>query len=138
MATRKLGFSALQKAYYTRLTTNILTSGYTVTNFPLPSQSMPYISFGTPFGVRSASLGACDLEGEENVMIINVWSDYEGDKECQDMMNNIVQAIHATALTIAGYTDVLALMEYASITVNDTVDEHPVRHGVIRFAHQMA
>ena len=138
MATRKLGFSALQKAYYTRLTTDPLTSSYTVTNFPLPSQSMPYISFGTPFGVRSMSLGACDTEGEENVMIINVWSDEEGDKEASEMMNNVVQAIHASALTITGYTDVLALMEYASITVDDSVKEHPVRHGVIRFSHHMA
>ena len=61
---------------------------------------------------------------------------YEGDKQCADMMDNIVQALHSSALTITGYTDVMkAMLEYSSITVDETEPTNPVRHGVLRFSH---
>lgn len=139
MATRKLGFSLLSKAYYTRLTTDALTSAYSIYDYVPDNTAMPYIVIGEMIASRSGIIGAADTEGEENTVVIHVWSDYKGDKEVADMMNNIIQAIHATALTISGYTDVMkAMLEYSDITVDDTETAEPIRHGVLRFAHHMA
>lgn len=139
MTTRKLGFSALLKAYYTRLTTHANTSAYTTYNYAPESASMPYITFGTPIGIKSPVLTTMDIEGEENTVTVHVWSDYEGDKECGDMMNNIIQALHSSALTITGYTDVMkAELEYSEILVDESEPGLPVRHGVLRFTHHIA
>lgn len=138
MGTRKLGTSVLQLAYYTRLTTHALTSAYRIYNHVPDNAVWPYVSFGTPIGIRSAMIGACDIEGEENTMMVHVWSDYKGDKEAAEMMNNVVQAITSSALSITGYTVVRCFLEYSDIIVDDTESAKIVRHGVMRFAHHMA
>jgi len=138
MVTRKIGSAALLKAYYTRLTTHANTSSYSTYNFVPRDTSMPYIQFGAPTGVRSAMFSSDDEAAQENAVTVHVWSAYKGDKECAEMMDNIAQAMTSTALTITGYTDILCLLDYHEIILDDTEPENPVRHGVIRFVHHMA
>lgn len=141
MTTRKLGFSALLKAYYTRLTTHANTLAYTTYNHAPENASMPYITFGTPIGIKSPILTTMDIEGEENTVTVHVWGDpdSEGDKAVGDIMNNIIQALHSSALTITGYTDVMkAELEYSEILVDESEPGLPCRHGILRFTHTMA
>jgi len=139
MATRKLGLSPLMKAIYTRLTTHASTSGYTTYNYVPKNAVMPYVSFGAPIGVRAASWTTRDSEVEENSVAIHVWSALEGDKQATEYMDNIVQAILSSGLSITAYfTPYLAQLEMSELFIDDSVPTHPVRHGVIRFRFIMA
>lgn len=138
MGTRKIGFDMLLQAVYTRLTTDGLTSGYKVYNFVPPNTSFPYISFGSAIGGRSASLGATDIEGEDNVFHVHVWSDYKGDEQVNQYLDNICQALTGSALTITGYTPVLFLLDFTDVIVDDTEPAKLIRHGVARFRVWMA
>lgn len=100
MAIRKLGFQPLMQAIYTRLTTDALTSGYTTYNYVPKNAVMPYVSFGAPIGVRSVAFTTRDTQAEDNTVTVHVWSAIEGDKEASQYMNNIVQAILGSDLTV--------------------------------------
>lgn len=139
MATRKLGFSVLMKAIYTRLATDADTSSYSVYNFAPRTAAFPYITFGTPIGTESRMLGTRDTEGESNLVTVHVWSDEAGDKECADMMANVVDAVLGSDLTITGYfSPVDAALDYADIMIDTADPARPIRHGVIRFRFEMA
>jgi len=135
---RLFGGSALLKAYITRLGTHASTSTYTVYNYTPTTATLPYIVVGSISGTRSMPLGCDDIAGEENTVLVDVWSEYKGDKEVMDMMNNIIKAVTSSALAITNYTDVLPLMEFSEVIIDDTEPAHLVRHGIIRFTHHMA
>jgi hypothetical protein len=138
MALRRLGFEELINAIYDRIDTDVLTSAYRVYGHVPDDATLPYVVVGSPMGTRSASLGATDIEGQDNIIHIHVWSDYYGEKEVTEMMDNIVQAIHGTTLTITGYTPVLPLYEYSDVILDETESARPIRHGVIRWRIHMA
>jgi len=141
MGTRQIGFYPLMLAIYTRITTHALTKDYSIFNKVVPiGTSMPYIHYGTPIGGRSFSFGACDIEAEDNVVIFNVLSDLNGDKEASQMMDNICQALTSSDLDMSGnsYTAIQLLLDFADIMIDDSEPANPVRHGVLRFRIQMA
>lgn len=138
MATRKIGFYELMKAIYTRLTTDPLTSGYTVYNHVPDDADFPFISYGQPYGGRSASFSAQDIAAEDNTVTIDVWSDYEGDKEVAQMMDNICQALDGSVLRPTGYTQLTGLLDYTDIIIDETEPAKILRHGIIRFRYNMA
>jgi len=127
-------------ATYARLKTNAYTSSYTTYNYvPSGTQAKPYITLGRLIGARSASFGNRDKAYEENVISIDVWSDYPGDKECTEMMANVVKALTGSNLTIVGFgIPALLLYEYSEILVDVSESAVPVRHGVMRFRVTMA
>lgn len=138
MATRKLGFSPLMAAIYSRIHTGALTSTYSIYNMAPRSATFPYVTLGSPIGVKSESYSSRDYEYEDNVVSVHVWSAYNGDKECAEMMDNIVQTVLGTALTITGYeTPIDARLDMSEIFVDTSDPERPVRHGVIRFRFHM-
>lgn len=141
MATRKLGFKALLEAFYSRLDTHELTSDYRVYNKGnVPDDATwPFIAFGTPIGKPDDIFTTRDTASEDNVVIVDVWSDYPGDSEITEMMDNIVQAIKSSALTIAGYHNPpLTFLDYADVIDDATESGNPVKHAVIRFRFHMA
>lgn len=139
MATRQLGFSALMRAIYDRLDTHALTSSYAVYNQAPRNAAFPFVTFGTPIGTESRMLGSRDTEGESTIVTVHVWSDYDGDKECADMMTNIVQAMFGTALSVTGYfSPVDVALDYSDITLDQSNPSRPIRHGVARFRFEIA
>ena len=138
MAIRKIGFYPLMKAIYTRLTTDPLTSGYTITNKIDHDLDFPFISYGRPYGGRSASFSAQDIAAEDNVVTFHIWSDLDGDKEASQMMDNICQALDASALTPTGYTQVLGLLDFYDIITDETEPAMVLRHGILRYRFHMA
>lgn len=142
MTTRKLGFSALLTAVYTRLTIHALTSGYAWLNFVPRTQAMPYHTIGKPTGRKSEEFSNRDRQGEENVFQIDSWVDElsgKGDKAIADRMNNIVQALTSSSLSITGYySPFIFQLEYADVTKETTEPEREVRHGILRFRAHMS
>lgn len=133
---RKLGFTQLLTALATRLAASSLTSGYTVYN-KVPrtrdAPTFPYVTIGTPICVPDVRSSARDLEGEDISVGLNVWSSANSDKECADMMDNIIRAIAGSDLAVSGYDYIIASLDMAEIIIDDTEPTRLVRHGVIRY-----
>lgn len=142
--TRKIGFTVLGTAIYSRLTTHALTNTYRVYNHvPVEDKTKnitkPYVVYGKPLGIRSASFTTRDTNAEDNTMQIDVWSKAKGDKEVSDIMDNVCQAILSLGLTVVGYdTPYLALLEFANILIDGTEPSDLVYHGVVLLRFNMA
>ena len=137
MGTRKLGFTALMTAVFSRLGADPLTNTYTFYNFVPRGATMPYHVIGSPVGRESLAFNTRDTEAEELVFQIDSWVDNtsgKGDKPCADMMDNIVQAMTNTALSITGYdSPYLIFLDFANILQDDTESGKIIRHGILRF-----
>lgn len=142
MVTRKLGFSALLTAIYTRLTTHDLTKLYKFYNYVKGNIPMPYHVVKVRLGRESDGYTTRDTEAEELIPQIDSWVDEtsgKGDKPCSDMQNDIVQAITSSPLVVAGYlTPAHVSLDYANILDDDTEPERAVKHGITRFRVEMA
>jgi len=139
MTTRKLGFSALLTAVYSRLTTGI--PAYTFYNHVPENTAYPYHVIGKLMGVRSAEFTTRDTEGEDNAFQIDSWVDQTsglGDKACADMQNNIIQALTSSALSIEDYNAIYFRLDYAGIMLDPENPELGLRHGILRFRQDMS
>ena len=139
MPIRKFGGAELIKAVIARLAADSLTGDYSVYDYIPDDASLPYIRISIPMGTKSSKFGSRDYEAEENMLVIDIWSDYLGDKEAADMMNNTVQALTgSTPLSITGYTTPpQVLLEYSELVVDDSEPGVIVRHGIQRYAIHM-
>jgi len=134
--TRKLGFKPLLIAFYNRIDTHALTSAYRIYNKGnVPDDvTWPYITFGTPLGKADDIFTTRDTQSEDNVVIVDIFSDYLGDTEITEMMDNIVQAVTSSPLVITGYHNPpLTFLDYADVIDDATESAKPVKHGLLRF-----
>lgn len=142
MTTRKLGFSALLTAVYSRLTTYALSKNYVYYNDVPKGAAMPYHTIGKPIGRKSEEFSNRDTQAEENVIQIDSWVDEtsgKGDKPIGDMMNNITQALTSSPLSIAGYNaPMIFQIEYADVAKDEAEVARTVRHGTMRFRAHMS
>ena len=142
MATRKLGFSALLTAVYARLTTYELTKSYKFYNDVPMNAAKPYHVIGKPMGKKSDEFSNRDSQAEDNVFQIDSHVDEmggRGDKAIADMMNNIMQGLTSSPLSIAGYYSPFILqIEYADVMKDTTEPGSYDRHGIMRFRVHMA
>ena len=94
----------------------------------------PYIELGTTTDTVEGSKGA---KWSENVQQISVWSDANGSKECNDIMNQVIDAMMSLsmpqALTDNFRVDTLdrGLVELVKL---EGPSERVFRQGVIRFS----
>lgn len=139
MPTRKLGFSALLTAVYSRLTTGI--PAYAFYSHVPENTAYPYHVIGKLMGVRSAEYETRDTEAEDNAFQIDSWVDRTsglGDKACADMQNAIIQSLTASALSITGYNAIYCYLDYANIMLDPDHPELFLRHGILRFRQGMS
>ena len=138
--TRKLGFKPLLVAFYNRLDTHALTLAYRVYNKGNVAKDVtwPYIAFGTPLGKIDDIFTTRDTDSEDTVVLVDIWSDYLGDTEISEMMDNVVQAITSSPLVITGYHNPpLTFLDYADVIDDATESGRPVKHGLLRFRFYM-
>jgi len=139
MGTRKFGGAELIKAAITRLSTHAKTSSYRVySNIPVGT-AMPYIRVTASGGVRS-QFTSRDYEAEENTLTLQLYSDYKGDKEITQMIDNCIQALTSSTLSITGYTNPMRFL-MDSITTGMVQDEADtaklIRRATIDFTTDM-
>jgi len=138
--TRKVGFSPLEAAVYTRLTTHASTSSYSVYSHVPPNASPPYIKIGGFSGTRSESFGNRDEDVEDNMFALDIWGDSEhmGNKQVAEMMNNATIAITSSDLSITGYdAPPRCLLDFSEIMLDETEPSEPIYHGILRFRLDM-
>ena len=142
MPTRKLGFSALMTAVYKRLATeDIVTKTYAFYNHVPDNTPYPYHVIGKLMGARSARFETRDTEAEDNAFQVDTWMDKTsglGDKACADRMNNIIQALTSSALSITLYNAIHLYLDYSEIMLDPDHPELLLRHGILRFRQDMS
>lgn len=143
MPTRKIGFTALGTAVYSRLTTHANTSSYTFyASGAVPdSATEPYHVIKLGPGNKDMGFSTRDTEAEQNMVQIDSYVDKTsgaGPKACADMMNNIIQAITSSALTVSGYDNpYITTLDFSDIMPPEDPTD-PVQHGIVRMRFQMA
>ena len=139
--TRKLGFKPLLEAFYYRVDNHVLTEDYRVYNKGnVPDKvTWPYSAFGALIGKIDDIFTTRDTDSEDNVIILDIWSDYPGDAEIVEMMDNYIQAIKSSPLSITGYHNPpLTFLDYADVLDDATESGRLVKHAIIRFRFHMA
>lgn len=63
----------------------------------------PYVSFGT---IVETVDDAHDHQGLEVIVVVHVWSHYQGNAEVADIFSAVDAALDRVPLTVAGFTDV--------------------------------
>lgn len=78
---------------------------FEVYDCPPERSPLPYISFGDAHTDEydTVPTETSDGYGSEHRLIINVWSDYEGKKECSAVINEIKKALRDTPLALTGH-----------------------------------
>ena len=115
----------LQAALYARLTAAL--APVPVFDGAPAGQSYPYATIGDV----SASAGPLvDVETEEHLVTVHVWSDQGGYAETNTLLASIKTALHDRPLTVAGFEPVRPV--YRSSTAF-TPPDGVIRHGVIQF-----
>lgn len=141
MTTRKLGFKPLGDAVYDRIDNHVLTSTYRIYNAGnVPDRvTWPYIAFKIMMGNISDSFTCRTSEAETNIVLFDFWSDYAGDLEVSQMMDNVIQAMTSSALVISGYDNsYIIFLDHAEILDDETDSGKPVKHGIVRVRVEMA
>jgi hypothetical protein len=120
----------LQVAIYQRLSLDPVISEMVTGVFDSvgEDQAFPYITIGEP------SLLPFDTKntfGEEVSLVIHVWSDYAGKKECYDILNACFKAL-AYRLDVTGFKVLRAGRQ--SMRVFDDIDP-VIKHGVLRMRY---
>jgi len=98
----KSPFDDIQNAIYTLLAGNI-TGGGPYDEVPAAG-TFPYTTFGNPVDSPFEARG---ISGRIAYITFNIWSrDYGGRQECYTIMDEIVQLMTASTLTITGWHEV--------------------------------
>lgn len=124
MPVYHLPLSELQRSLYERLTA-ILECG--VLDHQVGKHTLPYASIGeftvTPGSGRNVAL--ITVQGT-----IHLWSESEGQKECQEIANTIIASLTTEKLPMSGYTVLLtSLSSFA--TVAEWTGDKLLRHGTL-------
>ena len=125
-----IGQFALQEAVYSRLSSDSnLTStlGAGVFDEVPEGQSTPYVSLG--YGT-SVDYSTKDENGGEHTLTFHIWSEYNGAKECKQIMDRIHDLMHNHSLSVSGFNLINLRFEFSDILRDP---DGVTRHGIMRF-----
>ncbi|MFQ5954710.1 MAG: DUF3168 domain-containing protein [Kiloniellales bacterium] len=120
---------AVQTAIYDRLTGDATLMGMVkAVHDQVPEDAkFPYVTIGddtaTDFDTKTET-------GQELTLTLHAWSRAHGRKEVKDILARIYALLHEQALTITGFTHVLARFEFTQ-TFRDP--DGLTQHGVARY-----
>jgi hypothetical protein len=120
----KSPLNPLQAALYSRLTGAL---SYTVYDSVPQSEDFPYITLGDDTGVDWSTK---TWSGQEVTTTLHVWSRAAGMLETKTIMDELIQALTGSDLTVTGFNPVLLRLDLAT-TLRDP--DGITRHGVVRF-----
>lgn len=118
----KLPVLALQKAIYDRLKGNL---AYPVYDHVPDGAAMPYITLGED---TTTDWSTKPVAGVEVTHTVHVWSDYSGMAEVKRIINEVVQVLTESPLSVEGFSVVLAKVDF----METMRDPEGFRHGVVR------
>ncbi|WP_052710352.1 DUF3168 domain-containing protein [Azospirillum thiophilum] len=115
----------LQAALYVRLSST--PAMVPVLDAVRTGRPKPYVTIGDDVVTPGPTV---DVESEEIVTTLHVWSDQAGLSEAKVIMGQIKDALHNRPLTVAGFRPVRLLFLHSRAF---TQPDGMIRHGVIQF-----
>ena len=124
-----IGQFALQTTIYNALNVSALTSDLSCAVYDEVPQdsSYPFISLGYGTAIDYSTK---DVDGGEFTLVIDVWSQYKGAKECKQIMDKVHDLLHDSSLSVTGFNLINLRYEFSDI-IRDP--DGVTRHGVMRF-----
>ena len=124
-----VGQFALQEAIYSALNVSAITSDLNcaVVNEPTNDQSYPFIQLGED---RVDDYSTKVEAGGEYELNFDIWSHYNGSKECMQIMDKIHDLLHDSSISVTGFNLVNIQLDYSDILKDP---DGVTRHGVMRF-----
>lgn len=117
----------IQKAIYSALTASTAVQAGIYDDVPPTTATYPYIAFGEPTGGRFDLMGNF---GEDDTLLLNIWSQYKGWKEAYDVLGAVKDALDYQPLSSTGITN------FVMCRVEDVVGLHDpdgiTRHLAVR------
>lgn len=114
---------AIQKAIYDRLKASLSCPVYD----EVPGGAiMPYVTLGEDTAVDWSTK---PVPGMEVTHTLHIWSDYSGMAEAKGIMDEIIQALTVSPLTVEGFAVVSGQLDMAEAMR----DPDGYRHGILRF-----
>ncbi len=125
-----VGSFELQTAIYTALNNdNTLTntlSAVIVDDVP-HGTSYPFVTIGE---ARGNDYSTKTEIGSEQVIELDIWSQYKGSKECKQIMDRIHNLLHDSNLNVSGFNLINMRFDFSNIMRDP---DGTTRHGVMRF-----
>lgn len=130
MTMYKTALWPLQQAIYNRLSSDATISGMVTSVFDSvkKDQPYPYIVIGEP---SVLPFDTKNTFGEEISLVIHVWSDYQGKKECYSIIGACLNAL-SQRLDVTGFEVLKA--GRTQMQVFDDIDPR-IKHGVLRMQY---
>lgn len=125
-----VGQFQLQQALFTKLNSdNTLTDtlGAAVHDDVPASITYPFINIGADSVLE---YGEKSSDGGEHTVVIDIWSQYKGSKECKQIMDRIHDLLHDSSLSVSGFNHINSRFEFSDILRDP---DGVTRHGVMRF-----
>ena len=124
-----IGQFALQQTIFSTLNVSAITSTLSCGVYDDVPQdaSYPYIAIGEE---NTTEYDTKDLDGGEQAINIEVWSQYKGSKETKQIMDKIHDLLHNSNLTVTGFNLINLRFEFSDIMRDP---DGITRHGVMRF-----
>ena len=122
----------LQKAVFSALNTGSIThaggSAITGVFYDVPADTAyPYIRIGEETISDNSSK---DKDIFEHTLTIHIWSQYRGNRDIKDIMKQVHDLLHNSALSVSGASMVNMRQEFHTTLIEG---DGITRHGVMRF-----
>lgn len=123
-----LGLSELQKAIYDE----IISAGYRCyDDASLVTEPLyPYVILGDK---NAVDFSTKITSGEEDNIIVNIYSTYNGSLEVEQMISGIMQRLSNQPLNMTNFALVHRTFEFVTIINEQTSDGREIRHGVLKY-----
>lgn len=125
-----VGQFALQTAIYSKLNTdsNLTTTlGCAVFDEVPATATYPYIVLGEE---TANEYDTKDLKGSQTTINLHIWSEYQGSKECKNIMDRVHDLLHDGNINVTGFNLINLRFEFSDIMRDP---DGVTRHGVMRF-----
>ena len=93
----------------------------------IEGNTYPFIALGEETAIDYSTV---DLNGGEHTLTFHIWSEYNGAKECKQIMDRIHDLMHNHSLSVSGFNLINLRFEFSDILRDP---DGVTRHGVMRF-----
>ena len=130
--TTKSGAGALLAAVYTALNVTAITTtlGCSVHDSVPQTQTFPYLRISTPAGLPWDTFGKA---GKTRVLHVDIFSQYRGRLEVQNIMDKTIELLQYQALSLSGHTLVNLAYEQDIDANDEDIVGVKTAHKVVMF-----
>jgi hypothetical protein len=124
--------SDIQEAIYTLLTNDpeLMNKITNVYDFTPDNEDYPYVVIGE---FTSSNWDTYQRHGEDVTVTIHVWSNSQGMKQIEEIMNDVNRLLVRRSFDIESWQNVGCMFDYSSTFAGRSPSGSVIRHGILRY-----